>query len=260
MMSSFTISSGGESHPIEMFTFPGGEVNVRIPKGLVNRSSRIYRIVAEIDDSDGVVGLLLLVDALKRHVLNRDYCVALRLDYVPYARQDRVCNQGEPLSIKVFADLLNSCGFSDVCIMDPHSNVTPALIDNCSICDQWNIIKESSLIGDIKSGKLVPVAPDKGATAKVEMLGFDYIQGNKVRDLATGKLSGFSFQGDVVGKNLIIIDDICDGGGTFIGLTKVLLEAGAASVDLYVTHGIFSKGREILHEGGIRNIYTKETV
>lgn len=259
-MSSFTISTDGEKHAVEMFTFPGGEVSVRIPEGQVKRDSRIYRIAAKIDDSDGVIGLLLLSDALKRYAWNRGYDVILYLDYVPYARQDRVCSRGESLSIKVFADLVNSCGFSGVYITDPHSYVAPALINNCSIINQWDIIKESSLINDIESGKLIPVAPDKGATAKVEMLGFEYIQGNKVRDLATGKLSGFSFHGDVAGKNLLIIDDICDGGGTFIGLTKILLEAGALSVDLYVTHGIFSKGREVLHQGGIRNIYTKETV
>jgi ribose-phosphate pyrophosphokinase len=65
----------------------------------------------------------------------------------------------------------------------------------------------------------------------------------------TGALSGFEvYADDLTGKEVVILDDICDGGGTFIGLTKKLREKGAAKVTLYVTHGMFTKGVKILLE------------
>jgi ribose-phosphate pyrophosphokinase len=85
------------------------------------------------------------------------------------------------------------------------------------------------------------------------------IQGNKKRDPETGGLSGFDYEGDVKGKNLLIVDDIADGSGTFIGLAQKLLEGGAKEVRLYVTHGIFSKGVDFLLNNGISHIYTTDT-
>jgi ribose-phosphate pyrophosphokinase len=80
---------------------------------------------------------------------------------------------------------------------------------------------------------------------------------SKKRDVASGKLTGFSLMaGDVRGRDLLIVDDLCDAGGTFIGSAQVLREAGAHSVSLYVTHGIFSKGVEHLFANGIDAIYT----
>lgn len=75
---------------------------------------------------------------------------------------------------------------------------------------------------------------------------------SKVRDVSTGKLSGFKIESGTVGKRCLIIDDICDGGGTFVGIQKILREAGAQQVYLSVYHGIFSKGRV----EGIDGVYT----
>ena len=55
---------------------------------------------------------------------------------------------------------------------------------------------------------------------------------------------------------MLIVDDLCDAGGTFIGSAQVLRDAGARSVSLYVTHGVFSKGVENLLNNGIDAIYT----
>ena len=75
---------------------------------------------------------------------------------------------------------------------------------------------------------------------------------SKVRDVSTGQLSGFKIESGTVGKRCLIIDDICDGGGTFVGIQKILREAGAQQVYLSVYHGIFSKGRV----EGIDGVYT----
>jgi ribose-phosphate pyrophosphokinase len=108
------------------------------------------------------------------------------------------------------------------------------------------------------------VLPDEGATKRFRIdaikalcrsdSGFEpnIVVCSKVRDVSTGQLSGFKIESGKVGKRCLIIDDICDGGGTFVGIQKILREAGAQEVYLSVYHGIFSKGRV----EGIDGVYT----
>jgi ribose-phosphate pyrophosphokinase len=101
--------------------------------------------------------------------------------------------------------------------------------------------------------------PDKGALIKYkDMYNFPYIYGNKTRDQETGHILDYQLVGDCDGQRVLIVDDICDGGMTFQLLARDLLAAGAKEVNLFVSHGIFSKGLKPLREAGIKNIYTKE--
>jgi ribose-phosphate pyrophosphokinase len=214
-------------------------------------------------DAEGLMTLAMLKDALDRKPPLAE--INLCMGYVPYARQDRACNPGEALSIKVFCDMINAMEFDSVCILDPHSDVTPALLDRCFIIEPTMAIEKCMKLSImLRNGDMTLVAPDAGATKKVDKVamhfgGLEVIQGMKKRDLKTGALSGFDFMGDVVGKNLLIVDDICDGGGTFLGLTNVLKERGAESVSLYVSHGIFSKGIEMLFDNDIDFVYTTDS-
>jgi len=96
----------------------------------------------------------------------------------------------------------------------------------------------------------VIVIPDSGCTKKIHLHSsslqndgrfFPVVQGEKTRDTKTNKLTGFKVFGDVKGKTCIILDDICDGGGTFVGLGQVLIENGATELVLAVSHGIMSR-------------------
>ena len=107
------------------------------------------------------------------------------------------------------------------------------------------------------------VAPDAGAAKEVQQLAIlmnkEFIQGHKTRDTRTGALSGFGYSGSVEGKNLLIIDDICDGGGTFIGLAEALRATETPEdISLYVTHGMFTKGYDGLLKC-FSTIYTTNT-
>ncbi len=229
---------------------------MQVPRQYINNHD--VRLLANISDAEGIMALALVNDAIRRL---SPTSVSLSLGYVPYARQDRVCNPGEALSIKVFCDMINFMNFDKVFILDPHSDVTPALLNNCIIREPATILSSSTLIRDLMDGKVTLVAPDAGATKKVEKVaqhfgGLEVIQGFKKRDLATGALSGFGYIGDVVGKDLLIVDDICDGGGTFLGLATKLYDGGAKSIELYVSHGIFSKGIDCLLDTCFERIYT----
>jgi ribose-phosphate pyrophosphokinase len=181
------------------------------------------------------------------------------MPFVPYARQDEVYVDGDPLSIQVFADFINSLNFDQVVITDPHSKVTPALLHNSVVIKQHLVATDAVLFIDHHSRVPVKlVAPDLGASKKIKNLqrhlqlvglNLDIIQCDKTRDPVTGKITGFKIlDGNPRGAHCLMVDDICDGGGTFLGLGEVLDEAGATEQSLYVTHGIFSKGTEALRQ------------
>jgi ribose-phosphate pyrophosphokinase len=234
---------------VRQWTFPGGEVGVDINAGtlnghLENGIPRPIRVDAQLTSANDIMALLLTVDALRREYLASP--LWLFLPYVPYARQDRLVNDGESVSIAVMAKLINSCGFTEVVIADPHSPVTPALIDNVHVLTQSNIFSRIHHSWD----NWIIVAPDQGATKKCEEFAKvrnarGVITCEKRRDLHTGKITGMRIVDGinvVKDSNLLVLDDICDGGRTFIELAELLRELKPAKLELAVTHGIFSKG------------------
>lgn len=245
--------------PVDHSTFKGGEENVKIdlrhaPKGSIG----FVEITAKIKNSSDVMALCMLVDACSRlENLHTNAKFTLNLPYIPYARQDRIMQPGEALSIKVFARIVNSLGFDEVIVDDPHSDVSAALLDNVKIRGQDILVAE---FHDQLAGKDVTiVAPDAGARKKAQKVAdrmrLPLVEAGKVRNVVTGQITGTTFFGDVKDRECVILDDICDGGRTFIALAQSLKENGAKRVILYVTHGIFSFGKEVIYEGGVDEIY-----
>lgn len=230
----------------ETFIFSGGEVHVRIIDAPVE-----VTIEADLKSSDEIMMLLLLVNALRN---SGHHVEELIIYYFPYSRQDRVCNQGEALSVKVMADLINSMNIPLVSVYDPHSDVIGALINNCEVILQCAVILKYSPLNEMLHSHTI-ICPDAGAEKKIIKLGVPYVLATKVRDPKTGDIIQTKiFADSLEGKDCLIIDDICDGGRTFIELAKILKEKGARSVTLYVTHGIFSKGFDVF-KGYIDTIY-----
>ena len=134
--------------------FNGGEVNIKLPEKFITANADTVHVVCSLQNSNEVMALCMLVDALKRSNPHAVYCLAL--GYTPYARQDRVCNPGEALSIKVFANMINGLGFDEVCLIDPHSDVTGALINNVTgILEQSEILKDSDLNSKLTNKELI---------------------------------------------------------------------------------------------------------
>jgi ribose-phosphate pyrophosphokinase len=252
--------------------FNGGEINLRLPAVLIDnpdnvsgcQSTNSVTVYARLQSSDDIIALCMLTDALKREHPIANYSLAMF--YTPYARQDRVCNEGEALSIKVFANIINSLNFAEVQLLDTHSDVAGAVIKNVTTIHNqaYAIALHEGLSSKLYHEEVVLISPDAGAMKKTEAVskafgGVPMVQGYKRRDLLTGELSGFGVNDPdnmLEGANCLIVDDIGDGCGTFIGLAKELKKAGAASIELYVTHGIFSKGIDYVLDNGIDRVYT----
>nr|WP_023842400.1 ribose-phosphate diphosphokinase [Burkholderia sp. M701]BAO18857.1 ribose-phosphate pyrophosphokinase [Burkholderia sp. M701] len=240
--------------PVELkvLKFPGGEVHVTVQTEV---PADEIAIKAHLRNSEAVMTLLMATDALRRAYAGIP--IDLHLPYVPYARQDRVANPGESLSVKVFANLINAQNYRRVVIEDPHSDVTPALIDRVVIDDPLPALRR--VVGHVltKNAGLALVAPDAGARKRVlklaSQLVLPVVFADKVRDTRTGKITGTEIQGDLPDCALLVIDDICDGGRTFIELAHAIhgkRDGRAAPIPLYlyVTHGIFSKGLDAVLE------------
>jgi ribose-phosphate pyrophosphokinase len=229
----------------QSFTFSGGEPHIKIdPNFDVTQKITITHRINSFND----LGLLCIaVDALHRMDAKN---LELFIPYFPGARQDRVMVLGEALTVKVYADIINSLQFNKVYILDAHSEVTPALVNHCEIISNHTFVQK--VIESIGT-KVKLISPDGGALKKVYKLseylgGLDVIECSKCRDVKTGKLSGFKVQHDhLQNEDCLIVDDICDGGGTFVGLAEELKKKQAGKLYLAVSHGIFSRGLEVLN-------------
>lgn len=260
-MEAFMVDRGIKTQiHLSFLKFNGGEEHVKVYCDVLVHNT--VQITSRINNSQDVMKTLLTVDAIKRYASN-NLIIQLTIPYFPYARQDRVCNVGESLSIKVMADLINTMNLDKVIICDPHSDVTPSLINNCEILDQHYIFQRSMELRDLEGYTLI--SPDAGALKKVELIAkkdkgeHRVVQASKIRNLSTGQITHTELHGNVKGDDCLIIDDICDGGRTFIELAKILKINGAEKIHLYVTHGIFSQGLEVF-DNFIDEIYTTDSI
>ena len=199
--------------------------------------------------------------------------IELEMPYCPHARMDRIKDGGDLFTLKYFAEIINSLNFDKVFVLDAHSNVSLALIDRVKNCSPAPFIEKAiSNIGQTitikenegSTSSLIAFYPDEGAMKRYsDDTKLPYAFGIKKRDWATGQIEGLTIQNQelVKDKDVLIIDDICSRGGTFLHAARALKEAGAARIFLYVTHleetvlyGDLWK--EIDNYGMIERIYT----
>lgn len=230
----------------EHFTFSGGEPHIKIMSDLtIVKKVFITQRIQSFND----IGLLLIaVNALKNLKIED---IELYIPYFPAARQDRIMVKGEAFTVKVYADLINSLKLSKVSIFDVHSIVTPNLINHVEEINNFKFIEK--VLKTINKDLLL-ISPDAGASKKIHQLAnslknCQVIECSKSRDVKTRNLTNFKVQAtDLNGKDCLIVDDICDGGRTFIGVAKALKAKNAGKLYLAVSHGIFSSGFDELKQ------------
>lgn len=259
---------------ISTMTFPGGEVGVNVNTGSLNAwnpqaaNVKYIDLTAKIQNSNQLMAMFMATDALRRVYPYAK--IDLTIPYFPYARQDRVCNAGEALSVKVVAQLINAMKYASVTVVDPHSPVLVAALDNCFVVDQIAAFK------GIKQdwSEWTIIAPDAGAAKKTEEFAKavgakSVLYFSKSRELSTGRITGMKMLNPEIltgTDNLLVLDDICDGGRTFVELAQVfdILDSDGQHInyerlELAVTHGIFSKGVAVL-TSVYNHVYTTDTL
>lgn len=219
-----------------------------------------YEIEWKYDGDSECILLWYLVNHI-RSVAGSDALISLYLPYIPNARMDRVKNSDEVFTLKWFSDFINAMHLSCVAVLDPHSNVSAALInDICVIQPEKYIWKAITSVGE----NPLLCYPDEGAAKRYsELIDAEYIFGIKHRDWRTGKIERLELTTPekVSGRDVLIVDDICSRGGTFTHTAAALKSAGAKDIYLYVTHcenTIFNGS--VLTDGMITQVFTTDSI
>ena len=230
-----------ERFEIEQDSFPDGTLHINLPDKQIYGVKWNYESDAE---------LFTLICIAKHY---NDPTMELYLPYIPHARMDRVKSNEDVFTLKYFCEVINSLNFRRVWVMDAHSNVSLALLNNVKQMSVQDTIYDAvyKLTCEIAGGydhqermdaqaDLVVFFPDEGAMKRYSDMINDmpYAFGIKKREWATGKILGLDIMNAelVKGKNVLIIDDICSRGGTFLHSAKALKASGANRIFLYVTH------------------------
>jgi len=251
---------------IEQNRFPDGALRMETPlKAGLNMG--IQTIIWQYENDAELFALNCLADNIRSRY--DPLRLNLQLPYLPHARMDRAKKATDVFTLKTFANMLNNMRFHRVHVLDPHSNVSAALINNIDVLSPEYYINDA--IHAIGNPDLMLFYPDEGAMKRYsEMINKPYCFGVKNRDWETGKILSLSVLGqpeEIYGRDVLIVDDICSRGGTFLHSARKLKEIGAKNIYLYVTHceNTILEGEcldEVYRLDGdlIRRIYTTDSI
>lgn len=245
---------------VDINHFPDGTM---LLKERVEYGEVFCRVVWLYENNEELTALIFLKKHLERLGFKH---IELLMPYIPNARQDRVKSREDVFTLKYFADVINWLGFETVQVIDPHSTVSEALINNIEVKDADMYIRGIICeLCDWSEEPLLAFYPDEGAmkrySAKTQL---PYAFGIKQRDWSTGQIKGLEVSGmveKIPDSRILIIDDICSRGGTFYHSAKKLKELGAKEIYLYITHceNTILDG-ELLSSGLIERVYTTDDI
>jgi ribose-phosphate pyrophosphokinase len=254
---------------VKFTKFPNGEtlLNHKELVTLVGKYSHDISFKYE-DDSD-LIKLMLLKNYLDECRFER---VCLTIYYMPYSRMDRSENNS-PFTLKYISRFINSLEFYNVEVIEPHSDVTCALIDRAEAnFINFYLLPTVMEMETFDKEKDYVVFPDFGASRRYKNMNLpNVLIGDKKRDFGTGVISKLDLIGDTdngkktYGRSAIIVDDLSSYGGTFINMADRLREEGFVNVYLLVAHAenkIFERNErtgKLLFEH-VEKIYTTDTI
>jgi ribose-phosphate pyrophosphokinase len=236
--------------------FPDGQQTVDIESSPMYINGLAVNIVSRMNSFRDIELIIAANQALREMVVGS---VSLYVPYFLGARSDRKFQQGGTNYLKqVICPIINSQNFDTVIVLDPHSDVLEACLNNFEKVNNYSIVKHALTNIDNKNDahdRICLVSPDAGAYKKIfdvaKEFGIDNIvTATKVRDLKTGKILRTEVPTPDMHNDIkyVIVDDICDGGRTFTEISKAIKAVRpTAKIYLIVTHGIFSAGFEELN-------------
>lgn len=245
-----------------------GEIKNVVPTMFPDGTSQIWKVdypsfrgntfavIWYFEHESELIHVLQLLDLL---FYNNYNVVELYIPYLPYGRQDKEISNVATFALHTFTSIIRSYikkyGFT-VSTLDIHSK--QYVIKNYSADRYINKAIDESKAEII-------VYPDQGASNRYILGDIPFVILEKERDQITGNILGMKFSEETIdveieGKRILIVDDIIDGGMTFISAAELLYKHEVDSVSLYVTHGIFSKDKNNLYIAGIEKIYTTKSL
>ncbi|MGB1032789.1 MAG: ribose-phosphate pyrophosphokinase [Flavobacteriales bacterium] len=228
---------GVELGDVNLQRFSDGEIQTSIEETV--RGKDVIIVQSTFPPSDNLFELLLMVDAAKRASASRIVAV---LPYFGFARQDRKDKPRVAIGAKLVANLLTAAGVDRVITMDLHADQIQGFFE----VPVDHLFASTIFLPHLKNLELpemIIATPDTGGTkranAYAKFLGCDLAICYKQRKVAN-EVAGMTVIGDVKGKNVVLIDDMCDTAGTLTKAAQMMIDHGAVSVRACCTHAVLS--------------------
>jgi ribose-phosphate pyrophosphokinase len=238
-------------------TFPDGEIGIQIQENVRGKDVFLLQSLA-LRPNHYLMELLIMADALKRASARS---ISAVVPYFAYSRQDRKDKPRVPITAKLVANLLEKAGITRILTMDLHTEQMQGFFD----IPVDHLYARSLFIKafkDLGLKKLVVVSPDVGsnklARKFADELNVDLAIVDK-RRVSSTEVGGNAIIGDVNGKNVVLVDDMCSTGGTLAAAAKICRARGAETVVAAITHGLFIR-EDGLKDSGIDQIYVTDSI
>jgi len=238
--------------------FSDGEFQPSIEETV--RGKEVIIIQSTFQPTDNLMELLLLIDAAKRASAKRIVAV---MPYFGFARQDRKDKPRVAIGAKLVANLLTAAGVDRVITMDLHAEQIQGFFE-VPVDHLYASTIFVPYLQKMNLPYLTVAAPDSGGTkranAYAKLLGCDLAICYKQRKVAN-EVESMTVIGDVKGRNVVIVDDMCDTAGTLSKAAEMMMESGALSVRAICTHPVLSgKAYERIQESRLEELMVTNSI
>lgn len=242
--------------------YPDGTMKLTLSPDIFESECNYIEFGWRYETEEELLDLIYVVRQVKE--FKPQSTIGLSMPYIPNARMDRIYDKTEVFTLKHFCNAINNLGFTQIAVLDAHSFVSVALLNNIINTSPKPLIEEA--IENVKfSTDNCLFFPDEGSCKRYSAMlpNFKNIAfGIKQRDWETGKIKGLDiFGADVKDKDIFIIDDICSFGGTVYHSAKKLKELGCKDIYVFFTHceNSIAEG-ELFKCGLIKKFFTTNSI
>ena len=251
-------SYGQDLTPVEVMQFSDGEFEPVITESI--RGCSVFCMQSTFAPADNLMELLLLIDAAKR--ASAGYVVAV-IPYFGLARQDRKDKPRVAIGAKLVANMLVAAGAQRIMTMDLHSAQIQGFFDIPVDHLEANAIF-TPYIKQLNLDDMVFASPDVGGIKRsrnyARLFNADLVICDKFRSKAN-EIESMNLIGDVSNKNVVLVDDLIDTGGTLTAAANLMMEKGAKSVRALITHPVLSgKAHERIRESSLTELVVCDTI
>lgn len=230
-------------------TFPDGEKSLVIDSN-INHKTDCVNLITRLSSMDNIFVMLQAADILNRHGVLFD----LYVSYLMSMRMDRVMDFNRPFSLRVVANMIKNCGARNKYVLEPHSDRTLEELGAKQWVTDFDCFRDNTIKFRVNStNKLGLIFPDAGAKKRYSIFSNNVVCFTKKRDLNTGKIielvpeTEYDFNELTSSDDFLLIDDLCDGGGTFVGVANKVREINKnARLSILVTHLVNDRGLDNL--------------